>query len=75
MNPDQERILRELHDAIIGTPQHPGLLELVRDHERRLARIENISATTARSVLERLFQLIIAGAAGWFSAHFPGTRP
>ena len=75
MNPDQERILRELHEAVIGTPQHPGLLELVRDHERRISRIENVSTATVKGVIDRVFQILLAGAAGWISAHFPGTRP
>lgn len=67
--------VKEIRAAILGTPTHAGLVELVRDHERRLLAIEGLGRKTVGTIADRLLQAGIAGLAGWFAAHFPGTRP
>lgn len=67
--------LKDIRKAVLGDLGQPGLVELVRDHERRLAAIEQLGRKAAGSVFDRLLQAATAGAMGWLAAHFGGTRP
>lgn len=67
--------LKDIRKAVLGDVGQPGLVELVRDHERRLAAIEQLGRKVSTSVLERILQAATAGTVGWLAAHFGGTRP
>lgn len=75
MDARQERMLEELHDAIIGSVGKPGLMEQVRDIDRRLTRVETIATKGLAQVWERFLTVVASGAAAWIAAHFSGTRP
>ena len=36
MSEDMQRMVSEMHEALLGTPRQPGFFEIVRDHGRRL---------------------------------------
>lgn len=69
------RMLTELHDAIIGTAQRPGLAEQVRGLDTRLTKVEALVTRAGQTLWDKGWALIAAGAAGWVTSHFPGTRP
>lgn len=75
MTPEQERILREVHEAVLGTTKSIGLLEQVRDIDKRLMALEGLRARVNNTLLDRVLTAAIASASGWFAAHFGGTRP
>lgn len=78
MDARQEKMLEELHDAILGAYGKPGLAEQVRNLETRLSRVEGLVTAAQRTLWSQFWQAVaIAGAAGgtWIAAHFPGTRP
>jgi hypothetical protein len=75
VTPEQERILREVHEAVLGTTKSIGLLEQVRDIDRRLMTLETIRTKVSNTVFDRWLTAAIASASGWFAAHFGGTRP
>ena len=73
---DLERtMLRELHDAIIGTAARPGLAEQVRGLDGRVARLEGLVTKAGNTLFDKLFALAAGAAAGYVGSHFPGTRP
>ena len=39
---ETQRMMKEMHEAIIGTVDHPGMAEKQRGHGIRLSRIEKI---------------------------------
>lgn len=70
--------LKDVRRALMGDASQPGLLELVRDHERRLTAIEQLGRSAAGTVADKLLTSLLAaaaGAGGWLAAHFTGTRP
>lgn len=75
MTPEQERILREVHEAVLGTTKSIGLLEQVRDIDKRLMALEGIRNKVSNNVFDRVVTAVIASASGWFAAHYTGTRP
>lgn len=75
MTPEQERILREVHEAVLGTTKSIGLLEQVRDIDKRLMVLEGIRSKVSNGVFDRVLTAILASASGWLAAHFGGTRP
>jgi hypothetical protein len=75
VTPEQERILREVHEAVLGTTKSIGLLEQVRDIDRRLMALEGIRSRVSNTLFDRIVTALIASASGWFAAHFGGTRP
>ena len=78
MDARQEKMLEELHDAILGSVGRPGLAEQVRSLESRLSRVEGLVTAAQTTLWAKFWQaLSLVGAAGasWFAANFHGTRP
>jgi hypothetical protein len=75
MDANQERMLAELHAAVVGTTREPGLREKVDRLDERVRNIEAIRAGISRGFWERMGTAAVAAASGWFAAHFGGTRP
>ena len=75
MNDTQERMLAELHAAVVGTTREPGLREKVDRLDERVRSIEAVRAGISRGFWERIATAAVAAASGWFAAHFGGTRP
>jgi hypothetical protein len=75
MNDTQERMLAELHAAVVGTTTAPGLREKVDRLDERVRSIEAVRSGIARGFWERVGTAAVAAASGWFAAHFGGTRP
>ena len=75
MDARQERMLEELHGAVVGTAHSAGLRERVDRIDERLRAIESLRSGVARGFWERIATAALAGASGWIAAHFGGTRP
>jgi hypothetical protein len=75
MDAKQERMLTELHEAIVGTAHGAGLRERVDRIDERVRAIESLRAGVSRGFWERAATAAVAAASGWFAAHFGGTRP
>lgn len=75
MEAHQERMLQELHAAVVGTTSSAGLRERVDRIDERLRAIEGLRAGVTRGFWERMATALLAGASGWVAAHFGGTRP
>lgn len=69
------RDVKDLRDAILGTPANPGIVELLRDHEKRISRIEAVGLGGVKLLWDRVAGPLLGAAAGYIAAHFPGTRP
>lgn len=73
---DLERtMLRELHDAIIGSAARPGLAEQVRNLDSRVARLEGLVSKAGATLWDKAAALAAGAVAGYVGSHFPGTRP
>jgi len=78
MDARQERMLEELHDAILGAVGRPGLAEQVRNLETRLSRVEGLVTAAQTTLWAKFWQalsLVAAAGASWIVAHYPGSRP
>ena len=75
MDANQEKMLVELHAAVVGTTREPGLREKVDRLDERVRNIEAIRSGISRGFWERVGTAAVAAASGWFAAHFGGTRP
>jgi len=75
MDARQERMLEELHAAVVGTAQGAGLRERVDRIDERVRAIEGLRAGVARGFWERAATAAVAAASGWLAAHFGGTKP
>lgn len=75
MDARQERLLEELHVAIVGNTKEPGLREKFDRLNERVMGLEAVKANIAKGFWERLATAAVAAASGWFAAHFGGTRP
>ena len=74
MDNQSDRLLKELHEAIIGSATKPGVLELIRDHERRIARIETLGANALRAVWAPVWAAISSAILTWLAMHGFGKR-
>jgi hypothetical protein len=69
MTTPNDKMLKELHEAIIGTPTNPGILELLRDHERRISRIEMLGTNALKMVWAPIWAAISGGIVTWLAMH------
>lgn len=75
MDARQERLLEELHVAVVGNTREQGLLNKVDRLDERVRGLEQVKAGLTRGFWERVGTAVVAAASGWFAAHFGGTRP
>lgn len=74
MNSSTDRLLQELHEAIIGSATKPGVLELIRDHERRISRIEALGSGALKAVWTPILAAITSAVLTFLAAHGIGKR-